>query len=49
MPADIKNALVIIKNAKKIWKFCVLQIAFFSLKFVGTVLMSFDLASAPRL
>ena len=40
----INNAIEINKNASKIYKFCVLQINFFSLKFVGIVFvpLSYD-------
>ena len=37
---SINNAVVINKKASKICKFFVLQVAFFSLKFVATVFVS---------
>ena len=36
----INNAILINKNASKIYKFFVLHVVFFSLKFVGTVFVS---------
>ena len=40
MLTAINNAIVIIKNASKIQTFCILQVVFFSLKFVGIVFVS---------
>ena len=36
MLTAINNAIVINENASKIYKFCVLQVAFFSSKFVSS-------------
>ena len=40
MRTTINNTIVINKNASKISKICVLQVTFFSLKFVGIVFVS---------
>ena len=37
---NINNAIVTLEDASKIWKFCVLQNTFFSLKFVEIVFIS---------
>ena len=41
------NVIVINKNAGKIYKFCVLQVAFFSLKFV-IIIFDFFVIPLPR-
>ena len=48
MLTAINNAMVFNKKASKLYKFCVLQVVFFSLQFVGIVFVSssFDLVSA---
>ena len=40
MLKTINNTIVTLEDASKIWKFCVLQVTFFSLKFVGIVFIS---------
>ena len=40
MPAATNSAIVINKNTSKIYKVCILQVAFFSLKVVDIVFVS---------
>ena len=51
MLTAINNAIVIDKDARKIEKFCVLQVIFFSLKFVGIVFISpsFDSTTSSQI
>ena len=41
MPTAINKAIVINKNTSNIYKFCVFQVDFYSLKFIWIVLFSF--------